>query len=258
MKEKNSFIVYYEWEEMFGYMSDKQTADMLRAMFGYAKRGDLPEFSNPLLNSNFCVMKYAIDRNNEKYKSKCDKNKENAKLRWEKEKCNGIKNMRTHKIYADNDNVNDNENDNVNENENDNVNENENDNVNENEKYNISISSSPAVTDSKPSSTYSEDFLEFWSAYPKKVGKGAAYKIFNKLKLTKKEKSAILTALDWQKKSDQWVRDNGQFIPYPSTYLNQRRWEDEPQSLFCGDITDPDRYKEDEEDYFDFGGAYGE
>ncbi len=238
MKEKNSFIVYYEWEDMFGYMSDKQIADMLRAMFSYAKRGEVPQFSNPLLNSNFCIMKYAIDRNNEKYKAKCDKNKENAKLRWEKEKCDSIKNMRTHKKYADNDNVNDKDNENVNENEND---------IN-----NILISSSSEMRGDVLSSCYSDDFLEFWSAYPKKMGKGSAYKCFNKLKLTQKEKADIITALNWQKKSEQWLKDNGQFIPYPATYLNQRRWEDEPQGVLCGDITDPDRYKEDEEDYFDF------
>ncbi len=33
----------------------------------------------------------------------------------------------------------------------------------------------------------------------------------------------------------QWMKDNGQrgFIPHPATYLNQRRWEDEPAA--CGD-----------------------
>ena len=91
-----------------------------------------------------------------------------------------------------------------------------------------------------------------FQSYPKKVGKGSAFKAFNKLKLTKNEKNAILAALGWQKKSEQWLKDNGQFIPYPATYLNQRRWEDEPQGVLCSDITDPDRYKEDEEDYFDF------
>ena len=251
MKEKNSFIVYYEWEEMFGYMSDKQIADMLRAMFSYAKRGEEPNFANPLLNSNFCIMKYAIDRNNDKYKAKCNKNKENAKMRWDKEKCDGIKNMRTHKKYADNDNVNVNVNDNVNDNDNDN--DNDNVNVNDNDKnYILSISSPSEMGDVKPLNNYSADFLEFWSAYPRKTGKGAAYKVFNKLKLTKKEKADILSSLEWQKRSDQWLRDNGQFIPYPATYLNQRRWEDEPQKALCGDITDPNRYTEDEEDDFDF------
>ena len=248
MKEKNSFIVYYEWEEMFSYMSDKQIADMLRAMFSYAKRGEVPEFSNPLLNSNFCIMKYAIDRDTKAYLSRCKKNAENISKRWNDKKYDGIPKLQSYSKNTDNDN--DNENDN----------ENDNDNDNDNEKYNISTSSSSEMRGEGCKSVYSEDFLEFWSAYPKKIGKGSAFKVFSKLKLTKKDKADILTALNWQKKSEQWVKENGQFIPYPATYLNQRRWEDEPQEAFCGDITDPDRYKEDEEDNFDFKirSAYGE
>jgi hypothetical protein len=37
----------------------------------------------------------------------------------------------------------------------------------------------------------------------------------------------LLTALDKQKKSTQWKKDNGQFIPHPATWLNGKRWEDQ-------------------------------
>lgn len=74
---------------------------------------------------------------------------------------------------------------------------------------------------------YSDDFLEFWKHYPKKVGKGGAYKSWSKIKSPKKTLAKILIALVWQKKTDGWSKDNGQFIPNPQTYLNQRRWEDE-------------------------------
>ncbi len=37
----------------------------------------------------------------------------------------------------------------------------------------------------------------------------------------------IMTAIERQKQSEQWIRDNGQYIPMPSTWLNQRRWNDE-------------------------------
>ena len=37
----------------------------------------------------------------------------------------------------------------------------------------------------------------------------------------------LLDAVEAQKRSPQWTRDGGQFIPYPATWLNQRRWEDE-------------------------------
>ena len=35
-------------------------------------------------------------------------------------------------------------------------------------------------------------------------------------------------ALERDKRSEQWRRDNGDFIPHPASWLNGRRWEDEP------------------------------
>jgi hypothetical protein len=79
---------------------------------------------------------------------------------------------------------------------------------------------------------YTEPFLRFWDAYPKKVGKGAAAKSWND-KIEKPDQTVhqILDALEWQKRSHDWTRDEGRYIPYPSTYLNQRRWEDEPPEV---------------------------
>jgi len=68
------------------------------------------------------------------------------------------------------------------------------------------------------------DFDVFWGSYPKKVGKDAAKKSFSKVKV---ELSVLLDAIEKQKRSEQWTKDNGQFIPNPATWLNQGRWEDE-------------------------------
>jgi hypothetical protein len=67
-------------------------------------------------------------------------------------------------------------------------------------------------------------FGEFWQAYPKKVGKDAAYKSWVKVKARIDD---VMPALTWQKESDQWQRNDGQYIPNPATYLNQGRWQDE-------------------------------
>ena len=37
----------------------------------------------------------------------------------------------------------------------------------------------------------------------------------------------LLEAIKKQKKSAQWVKDGGQFIPHPTTWLNGKRWEDD-------------------------------
>lgn len=69
-------------------------------------------------------------------------------------------------------------------------------------------------------------FDRFWLAYPKRVGKGAAEKAFAKANINGHFED-VLVALERQKLSDQWQKDNGQFIPNPATWLNQKRWEDE-------------------------------
>jgi hypothetical protein len=71
-----------------------------------------------------------------------------------------------------------------------------------------------------------ESFKAFWQAYPNKKGKGAAEKAWKKARING-ELETILLAIEVQKKSSQWSKDSGQFIPHPSTWLNERRWEDE-------------------------------
>lgn len=70
-------------------------------------------------------------------------------------------------------------------------------------------------------------FKEFWDTYPKKVGKGAAEKAYNKIKPDEVLQERIMCAIYDAKKSKDWKKDNGQYIPHPATWLNQKRWEDE-------------------------------
>lgn len=70
-------------------------------------------------------------------------------------------------------------------------------------------------------------FDVFWSAFPKKIAKGAAEKAFKKNGCSKCIES-ILKALELQKGSEQWRRDGGQYIPYPATWLNRQQWNDQP------------------------------
>lgn len=71
-------------------------------------------------------------------------------------------------------------------------------------------------------------FKTFWEAYPRKVAKAQAEKIFYRLKPTEALMTVMLAALEQQKESDQWQRDGGRYIPYPATWLSQNRWEDSP------------------------------
>jgi hypothetical protein len=67
-------------------------------------------------------------------------------------------------------------------------------------------------------------FDEFWKAYPRKVGKGAALASWRKVK---PPINPVLSAIQKARQSPDWLKDRGAFIPHPSTWLNQSRWEDE-------------------------------
>lgn len=88
---------------------------------------------------------------------------------------------------------------------------------------------SPTPSDDGPKKTdlQEERFGVFWSAYPKKVGKQAALKSWKKIKPTAELFERILSSLEMAKQSDQWQREHGRFIPNPTTWLNQGRWDDE-------------------------------
>lgn len=70
-------------------------------------------------------------------------------------------------------------------------------------------------------------FEEFWKIYPKKKNKVAARHAFLKVAPDKETFMTILKAVHVAIRSYDWRKDNGQYIPYPSSWLNGRRWEDE-------------------------------
>lgn len=72
-----------------------------------------------------------------------------------------------------------------------------------------------------------DGFALFWGAYPRRVAKGAAIKAWAKLAPDQELAQTILTAIQRQRKTEEWTKDGGKFIPYPASWLNGRRWEDE-------------------------------
>ena len=74
---------------------------------------------------------------------------------------------------------------------------------------------------------YKDKFLEFWEAYPKKLNKSKTEEWFIKNKPDNDLLNEMLTKLEMFKQSESWLKDDGKFIPYPTTWLNQKRWEDE-------------------------------
>ncbi len=99
----------------------------------------------------------------------------------------------------------------------------ENNNIDTNNIKNDSIKSNTVIQKER----LKNQFAEFWKEYPRKVAKAKAEKAWESVKPTDEVFEKIMQAVRRQKLSEQWRKDNGQYIPHPTTWLNQKRWEDE-------------------------------
>jgi len=78
-------------------------------------------------------------------------------------------------------------------------------------------------------------FQKFWQLYPRREGKGAAWKAWEKLDPDEALAAKIVSAVEsYSANHENWKkdpvsgkpRDGGRFIPHPSTFLNERRFDD--------------------------------
>lgn len=67
------------------------------------------------------------------------------------------------------------------------------------------------------------EFITFWEAYPVHANKVGARQEFAKIDAPLE---VLLESIEMWKRTDQWKKDGGQYIPYPAKWLKERRWED--------------------------------
>jgi hypothetical protein len=79
----------------------------------------------------------------------------------------------------------------------------------------------------KTSITTMSFFEEWWVEYPRKIGKGAARKAWDRISPDREFTDKAIAKVRESKQSADWKREHGKFIPHPATWLNQDRWEDE-------------------------------
>ena len=196
---KSSYLkVFVDWRERYQRLSDAEFGRLVRAAIAYKGGYPVPELTGRE-ELMWDGIKLDIDRDNVQYNAICEARSEagrrGAETRWNnKSHLLDSKNSKSHLL--------------------DSKNSQEKDKENDKEKDKEKDKNLPG-------------FEEFWDAYPRKTGKGEARKIWQKLRPNSELLQQILNAIKQQSTSDQWTKDNGQFIPYPSTWLNQQRWEDE-------------------------------
>lgn len=78
------FLVYKDWETLFDSLdSNEEAGELIKALFAFAKRGEIAEFSGALKMA-FIIMSRQLDKDGTKWEEKCVKNAENVKKRWKR------------------------------------------------------------------------------------------------------------------------------------------------------------------------------
>ena len=87
------------------------------------------------------------------------------------------------------------------------------------------------------------EFDAFWKAYPKRLAKGDARKAWHQTEAIRPALPELMAAIEAQCRSDQWRKNDGQFIPYPATFLRQERWSDELKVTLPGVVQGKEWYE---------------
>ncbi len=74
---------------------------------------------------------------------------------------------------------------------------------------------------------FSDDFETFWKAYPKKRGKPEAWDAWKALNGTRPPLDVLLDSVRRHAASEEWIKERGQYIPWPQKFLKGCRWMDE-------------------------------
>jgi len=72
-----------------------------------------------------------------------------------------------------------------------------------------------------------DEFEKFWTLYPRKVAKADARKAWLQTAKVRPPIEELLKGLQAARASKQWQKDDGEFIPYPASWLRGERWADE-------------------------------
>lgn len=191
MPKPNYIPFFIDDQEALEPLDDAECGRLFKALLEYGRTGEPQEISG---NERFLypIFRNRIERFAQNYEATCKKNAENARKRTQATVSDG---KLAHTMASDGQ---------------------------RNEPSETETETETKTETSTPQPPKGFDL--FWSAYPRKVGKEAARKAFSRVKAPVE---TLLSAIERQKCGEQWTRESGRYIPNPSTWLNQGRWEDE-------------------------------
>lgn len=211
---RDSFVFYRSYYEAIAELDDDTQLKIYQALCDYSLNGAEPNLAG-VAKAVFTLIKPTLEANRKRYENGKKggkpnqietKNEPNANQSVTKTKPNINQTLTKAKPNV-------------------NVNDNVNVNVNEN------------IPPKSPKGDLQERFNAFWEVYPRKVAKQAAIKAWEKIKPDAELTKKIVESVKSQCHNEQWHRDNGQYIPYPTTWLNRGEWDNETVSV---DTAKPD------------------
>ena len=205
------FQAYHSILEAMEQLDDAERGRLFTALLIYSETGEAPELTG---NERFVfpALRGQIDRDAEAYAEKCHKLAMNSRQRKNDDPAN-------EDIKSNQEKSND---------------------IKSNQMISKAIKCSQGKGEGKgavkgkgegkggtPPIPPPDGFVDFWAAYPRKQAKMDAIKAWKKLAPSPDLVARILASVQRSCDSPDWRKDGGQYIPYPATYLNGRRWEDE-------------------------------
>ena len=217
-ERKKAFLIYCDYKQHLELLSAEECGLLFIALLDYAETRKPPKLHGAAAMA-FSFIKAQMDRDEAKYEERCSVNRENGAKggrprKSAEEKPN--KSEKTERFFEkakkpDTDNDTDREKDT----------DIETDTDIESETHDADTGKNT------PNGFQDHVFVIFWDAYPNKKAKANAQKAWKKLRPNSALFEKIMRAVEVQKRSEDWMRENGRFIPYPATWLNGGYWDNE-------------------------------
>ena len=87
-KKKAQIMLLDRFSIGFEMLSDEQAGKIIKSIYNYKLKDTEPDFKDPVMKFFWLDIKNWLDTSEKSYQEKCERNKENAKSRWDKEKAN--------------------------------------------------------------------------------------------------------------------------------------------------------------------------
>lgn len=261
-----SFVLYQEYEQYLSFLSDEEAGQLFRALFIFSK-GEQPDIKSPAVGIAYTAITNQMTRDREKYEKKVQANRENGKKGGRPPKDtseslgqDGAREPEKKPVYPsktspEKQGALDGQTNKPNKTQQNprkpkETQANPTKPLMSNELCVMSndlkeppltppwgeVGDDKSKSEKKPNLQESR-FESWWVEYPKKVGKQAARKAWNKIKPDAALYDRIIDATKAQAHCAQWCKENGRFIPNPATWINQGRWDDDLTALNSGGKT---------------------